>query len=516
MSKLNNQIFLFVFILFIAGCYYSITPDFFSPALDNDINNLIYAEYAINLQEQPLEKTRGLMAEMMPQSGEPFLEKGPLTFYKNHPPGILYSVVLAQKVIQNPVLGARLAAIFFTFAMLYVLALFLLHYFGAGIAWSGLGMMLCLPIVWGHSVSMNFEQPTLFFSLIAAWLILSSIEFGNSKKFYFGLLFIFIAMLNDWPSHFFLIVPALYAISKKRYSFLAFMGMASVAGAMIPFWWNWSTTDAGAVKGSMNFVSAVVELFTKSSTGGMSPVLLTVFSGIKHYWKTEFAQLRYVVAFGLILSLFNLSIFKSQEKTKSGSKVLILMWTTIFSAALFNEVLFYQWASTHSHWKFYYIPLIGLSPALLIFLDSTYKKALLVIVLFSVSVGASLSSVKKIKSTVDSRHHALNKAEEVERLGLGWIKDPETLLIVFSDEPYRGFQATNRAFFQRPLKLHQDVVNTFPNCRQKGIIILTERQFRQENPLPGLNWIHLKQFYWYVFPLNQLTDDECTQFKQLN
>ncbi|MDR3466448.1 MAG: glycosyltransferase family 39 protein [Xanthobacteraceae bacterium] len=426
-SRLGNARVLLVlaaFILFAAINFGARAWDTFHPVVPNDGLTVWYAQYARNLLRYPLSETFGLMVNLVgdpagsPMSGEP------LTFYSDHPPGIVWLIATVNRLaVGDAIVAARVMSILAAIGAGGAMLAFIWRHASVLPAACASLVLLTLPLYWEHSIVANFEPATLFFTVTAALSFVGYLKRPSVGRLALTAVLWISGMLCDWPAYL-LGGPMAVALAwRRRWGLLLFFAALGI-GTM------------AAVFGQLNL-----------QPGGFSP--LGFFRGTRSALQTEPFGGSLYRAFGYVVRGFAtwcllLALPFAAMVWRGGTSGPMRELRFLFLAFLFigvtNDVIFYSWSGEHSFWSYYLTPAACFGAALTFqwLIETPFGSAaktfqVLIAALFL--VGTVSSAVRTARLI---RPHFARPPSVAEMLGerhLADLLDPGSTLVV---GPYCG------------------------------------------------------------------------------
>lgn len=325
----------------------------------HDDNGAMQTTLALSHLEAGLEVTRGQDVFIHRPSGEAVL-------YGHHPPGVALLLAGAFSVAGSaePVV-ARSVVVLFHLGSLLCMSYLLGWLFPARAAILGTLAFAILPMSAYFGRMVNYEAPCLFGVLLQ---LLGFVKYSASgRKRWLALLAggIVLAGLVDWPAFFFAAAIGLAGAwnahrgnARGRDVFVVSAGVSVVTLALVlgHLWW--------AGRGSLATLSNVAG----SSAQGGTPLTgaLAFLAGQLESYRRYFSHT------GLLASLFagGLAVAARSPLSRtllggeSGMPRRTLLGVTGAAAGAY-VLAAPSWASIHPYWKFYFLPFVAVSIALL-------------------------------------------------------------------------------------------------------------------------------------------------------
>lgn len=324
----------------------------YSPFIMNDGDTPLYTSYAVNLANCPLGTTHGMMMNAVGPDCLPLLVDDQPAFYLDHPSGMAWWVRLALPLFDSPVLAARVVNL--AFAAGIVLLCSILLYQRLGLV-AGLGVLLgsfCVSLFWWHSVIVNLQAATSFFSVLCVYAFMRYDDRRDRRWLALSLAAFVLAAVTDWPAYFIAGPIGLYLLYQRRFGVFAIYFVAGT-GMMISTFLYFSGINLGFNRqfDTGHFFSAT---FLTQFSDQRPAYLMSNGAAILQSFdliRSSFSRLGTVL---LLLPLIML-LWGRGRKALSPLTLFIACFAT---QGLLNQLLFFHWAASHNYWNYYYLPVV--------------------------------------------------------------------------------------------------------------------------------------------------------------
>jgi len=411
--------FLIAFPLFIFAA-----RDTFQDDRPNDTTSAYYLCYGRNINRYSIATTKLLNIDLVGHEGKPLFGEGPVTFYRDHPPLLTWSVALALKVKDifassgSDLIAARMVNILASIGILLLTMHVCRKAFGTSSAIiAGIAILSC-PIFFSHGVVVNFEP-------LCCCLIL--LGFMGTSPFLF-----LPALLADWPAFFALPVYSYFELKEgnwKRAFIALLMGFFIGAGTLVTY---------GYLTGHPQFALSFIK-----STASFETERYVFHTAELFQEARAIARLMVVMNFGFLNCLVVLIACSHWLKNHSTLNKAQMIGLSSVIVTVTNIVLFHSWAAGHSFWSYYLLPAVAIAYA-----DLIQKKHLRVVLILFLGLNLLYSGNLFVKQLL--RHSPRSSAEEKAPLLLDTTSEP-----IFTDNRhvYFGHGYVARWYFDRPLEV---------------------------------------------------------------
>lgn len=489
-------------------------------SIANDITTVIYAQFARNLLRYPLVETSGLMADLVDVPARTLIAGASKTFYQDHPPGFVWLVAAANRfLVADPVVAARLTSIIATIGTGMILLAFACRRVSPLPAIGAAVVLLTLRLFWEHAVVGNFEQVTAFFMVGAAAAFVGYLRRPTTARLAVTALLWVAGMLCDWPAYLLGAPFAAALLHRRQWRLLAlFAGLGVVTMAAV--FAHLLAGDTG-----MSVIGFFYDTFHRDQRhvpflDTLAPIFVVLLHGFS-WW-----------ALFLIVPL--LSVFRRRAVDENARELRFVFLAFLF-AGVANDLLFNQWAYSHSFWSYYLIPAACLGSAIAFqqLHELDFRSPVLAAVARTAAVALFVAGAHStLRHMMGLKFHFQTPttiAQMLDERGLADLHGRESVLLVparcrgplstsgdGAGDPenaprcdiYSGLGSLARYAFDRPAVPASDFDPAKTRCDRAFAVVkgpgMAARLARLSMPATEISW-----FDWHVLRLSKLAPGYC-------
>lgn len=318
----------------------------------DDANSLDHSYYAKNLVRYSPSIHRYINVWAVSSPPQPAIKGEPFSYYLDHSPALSYLIAGSFLVFGMTEWASRLVTLLASLGS--IATFFYFAYRWSKSAWVSLGSLMVAafsPLLVEQAQIVNYEPPTLFFSLLSSCFLIEG--YWQEKRFFkFGGYLIWsLAMLIDWPATFIALPLFLLIFFKKRNWEVGLPILLPLLANGFVFWLN------SRVAPQLFLALMAAVFFKPGSYSFLSayPALLPTF------FRT---QLNFLISNYTIFPLigaFLWLVHKWHNRQLSAIEVLALFFLVVDGL---NVILFPSWSSTHRYWTYYLLPFLAVTTGL--------------------------------------------------------------------------------------------------------------------------------------------------------
>jgi hypothetical protein len=490
--------------------------DWYHPFIANDFNTVYFAHFARDLLRYPLAATHGLMANLVGDSPAPSIAGNAVTFYPDHPSGLIWLIGLANRLfVGDPVVAARLVSIAASLGIGATLIAFVCRRVAPLPAIGTIFVLLTLNLYWEHAVVGQFEPVVTLFMLGAAVAFLAYLRQPTARRLAAAALLWTAGMLCDWPAYL-LGGPIAAALLYRRWwgtlVFFTALGVATMAAVY-----------AHLVLGGTGVSPVASFSSTFGDTINKTPYLATLPAIFRlavraFWWWTLFLLLPFVGLF--------------RRAVDTDTRELRFVFLAFLFAGVGHDLLFNQWAREHSFWNYYLIPAVCIGAAIALqclheipIRSGRTALAFRTVVVALFIVGA-VSSARHMVFFLRSHFYPVKPlAALLDEQGVKDLLDRDSMILVapYCREPQRLPDAARAADCEiysiesslarfavdRPAFATSDFDATKANCGKTFVVVKSPETMRKLAQL-GVTPVAVTWFRWNVLRLSQLGPPYCS------
>jgi len=432
----------------------------------DDANSLIYSFYAKNLLRYPASIHKLLNIDAVSQPAQAQISGEPFSYYLDHSPMLTYLVAGSYWLLGISEWTARLVPLLSSLGSLITLFFFVWRWIKSfWISLTSLIVMAFAPLFVEQAQIVNFEPPTLFFSLLASYLLIEG--YWQKRRFFKfgGYLTWFLAMLIDWPATFIALPLFLLIFFKKRNWELGLPILLPLLANGFIFWLN----SRVAPHLFSALLSAVFFKPNSYSLLSAYPSLLPTF------FQT---QLNFLISNYTIFPLigaFLWLVLKWRNRRLSAIEVLALFFLAVDGL---NVILFPSWSSTHRYWTYYLLPFLAVTTGLTI---DFLRKKLGGMVVVALGIISLFLFLRTSISIAQERIWALETTpEQIAKMELlDQTLAPDAVLYTTKNIYLLGPGRRVRYYVDRPIRIvsQEDLsADTFPMIMDRNDSVLLDEK----------------------------------------
>ena len=481
----------------------------------NDGDSLFYGHYIRNLLRYPFTETYGLMADLVGATPAPLIVGAPRTYYADHPMGFVWLAALTNwAFVSDPILAGRWTNIACVVVMLCATIGFVLKRSSLFAGLCSVLVALTIPLVWEHGPVIGLQAAPLLFTVAATFSFIRYLRQPSSGTLALTVLFWALGMFSDWPAYL-LGGPIAFALAlRRKWLVLAFMGAIGCGAMALVFLHQVLAFNFDVGKFVISTFLPSIDKKTITLPFGEALVDTMNYAWRSFRWWTPLILLPL-----LIPSRWFSSAAKLQE--------LRIAYLSFLFIGIINDIIFIQWAATHSYWSFFLIPaaIVG-SSLLILWICDREKRWLRLSVAGIIVIGAFLNakyswSVIKYYVRIPPSAAEILGPHKIEGLldsDSQIVTDPDCMSEARPAYPVCSVYSTQGALARYHVDKPSIPASHFPvqdrDCSRMYLVL------KQQPPLQRLaeqqlEWRHIELFGWWVLKGSDLPSQYCSDPKSL-